>query len=440
MKILIFSQDWYPENSVPQRRWTWLTKILRESNHEVVVFAPQPRNSPRSDERQVGTVRRSNSDGFSRTEFGPSEEKIIRTSFTSTGTSISRRVFEQAVITVESIFTVYRYRADIKGVDLVIGTIPALPTALTAFVVGKIVRRPFVIDLRDNWPELIRQANRWNESIGKRTVWSRLFTGSPFVALGWMISKALNYILSQADGILVTSQDLEERLRAGQSKSARLTRQGTERIATIRNVFPVESELGVQAEAVVDRNCLRVLYAGTLGRAQNLRNAIDAAEILRQKGGNAILWFVGSGASMEGLESYAQDRQVEIIIDEKRAADDLGDLYGWADTALVHLTDWEPLECVVPSKTYELMDAGVHISGVVCGETARLITDLKAGHIVAPEAPRQLATLWQQLLEDRNRLAVPPQGRRWVGSEREQTVPRQVSSFIDSFEVKHEAN
>ena len=45
MRILLVTQYWYPENGVPQRRWSWLAKILIDAGHEVCVVAPPPRNS-----------------------------------------------------------------------------------------------------------------------------------------------------------------------------------------------------------------------------------------------------------------------------------------------------------------------------------------------------------------------------------------------------------
>lgn len=76
-----------------------------------------------------------------------------------------------------------------------------------------------------------------------------------------------------------------------------------------------------------------------------------------------------------------------------RSAVEIVGFYEWADTALVHLTDWEPLDKAVSSKTYELMSVGIHISGVVKSETARIIKLFEAGDTVSPENPHELAEL-----------------------------------------------
>jgi len=109
-------------------------------------------------------------------------------------------------------------------------------------------------------------------------------------------------------------------------------------------------------------------------------------------------------------------------VESRRAADSLELDYQWADTALVHLSNWAPLERAVPSKTYELMECGIHISGVVAGETADLIQRLDAGHVVEPDNPWALADLWISLSTNRTLLDVSSCGRDWVRNERKESA------------------
>lgn len=41
--------------------------------------------------------------------------------------------------------------------DLVIGTVPALPTSVVTMLTARIIGAPYIIDLRDAWPELLRE-------------------------------------------------------------------------------------------------------------------------------------------------------------------------------------------------------------------------------------------------------------------------------------------
>ena len=49
--------------------------------------------------------------------------------------------------------------------DVVIGTVPAIPTALSTLALAKARRVPYIIDLRGAWPDLLNYTHRWNESV-----------------------------------------------------------------------------------------------------------------------------------------------------------------------------------------------------------------------------------------------------------------------------------
>lgn len=101
----------------------------------------------------------------------------------------------------------------------------------------------------------------------------------------------------------------------------------------------------------------------------------------------------------------------------------------------MHLTDWPALEQAVPSKTYELMNLGIHISAVASGETMELIEALEAGHVVAPESPEALAQLWMKLIDEPRLLDVSTVGAKWVAEERVNVAPREFLRMIDNFET-----
>jgi len=120
-------------------------------------------------------------------------------------------------------------------------------------------------------------------------------------------------------------------------------------VTVLRNVFPVKSEITGDAGLSLETSfceesgrigTLRVLYAGTLGRAQGLDNAIVAAEKALAYGVNIELCLIGAGAARAELEALAKRSRADVSILDRKPADELGALYNWADTLLVHLSDW----------------------------------------------------------------------------------------------------
>ena len=201
-------------------------------------------------------------------------------------------------------------------------------------------------------------------------------------------------------------------------------------VAVIRNVFPAQTYARAHRKYVKEGDTLRILYAGTAGRAQNLGNALRAVRIARSLGVDVQLRVVGAGDARSRLETLARQEGVPVQFYEAKPAADLTEFYEWADSALVHLTDWEPLERTIPSKTYELMAQQIHITGVVSGEAAVLIQDMGAGDTAPPESPERLAQLWVEIAHDRSRLAVSSAGAQWVRTQREEVVPMRFLELI----------
>ncbi|GAA5226910.1 hypothetical protein GCM10025778_14430 [Paeniglutamicibacter antarcticus] len=67
----------------------------------------------------------------------------------------------------------------------------------------------------------------------------------------------------------------------------------------------------------------------------------------------------------------------------------------------------------MPSKIYELLSLGCHITGIVKGEAAQIIANASAGNIVDHD-PQHIAELWKQLASDRHLVEVGTAGRDWV--------------------------
>lgn len=425
MRILLVTQYWYPENGVPQRRWSWLAKILIDAGHEVCVVAPPPRNSRSITDTGESKLTRK------LPYKGAVGETILRSTAYRVGNSITSKAASQFLIALSQIRTIIRNQKQIKP-DLVIGTVPALPTAGVTWLAAKLFNRPYVIDLRDAWPDLMGQASSWNAGVGDPSIREKLAKNGPLQLVTRASTRVLNSLLRGARAILVTSSTLKDSLESRREIS---TRGSSPEIVVIRNVFPVASQPTEDRGEFRKRGHLNVLYAGTIGRAQNLQNALEAAKLAKQHGLQVHMVFVGAGAARDLLQDKAQEYDVDARFIRLKPAELLNSYYDWADTALVHLAEWEPLRRTVPSKTYELLFNRIHISGVVEGEAAELISSLGGGDVVAPQNPLALANLWLSLEKDPTRLNVGTAGREWVIRERQEVTPVRLLQMLQQIEV-----
>lgn len=434
MRVLILSQYWAPENGVPQRRWSWLTKILIEAGHEVMVIAPPPHYLRQIRLREW--LSRDSIMGARETVDGGSGEKILRSGFFPAGSTLTRRILNQASVAASMLAMQVSHRRIIRsyGPELVIGTVPALPTSVVTMLVARLLRVPYIVDLRDAWPELLREKDDWNSATGRKSIREIVLSKGPFQLLTALTEQSMKMALIHADGIVTTSEDLAAYLaRTTPAKSASRARV----IRTVRNVFPPKTKYLAADKSALRSDELNVLYAGTVGRAQRIDNAIKAAKIAQDRGYKVRLRIIGDGAAWLTVKELIRSSGTNAIIEHRYPAEKLEEFYDWADTALVHLTTWEPLTRTVPSKTYELMSVGIHISAVVQGEAAALVEELEAGHVVEPDAPEALADMWISLINDRSRLYVSSRGREWVARQRDDVVPREIREIVSSVATKY---
>jgi glycosyltransferase involved in cell wall biosynthesis len=189
-----------------------------------------------------------------------------------------------------------------------------------------------------------------------------------------------------------------------------LAARGVRNVVTLRNGVDVDS---VPRSPVppATRDRLEVLYLGTIGRSQHVVGAVQAAAMA----GDAVrLTVVGEGAARREVVAAATRLDAPVRVLPPALGPALWEAYAGVDTCLMSLQAWPAFAYTVPSKLYELMATGRHISAAVAGESAGIVTDARAGDVVPPEDPAALAALWKTLADDRSRLDVGPGPRDWV--------------------------
>ncbi|HEX9089304.1 MAG TPA: glycosyltransferase WbuB, partial [Arthrobacter sp.] len=136
-------------------------------------------------------------------------------------------------------------------------------------------------------------------------------------------------------------------------------------------------------------------------------------------GDSMHLHMVGHGTRRPALEKLARELKAPVTFHAPLHGDAMMERYASADTCLVSLRDdWKSFETTVPSKTYEVLAVGRHVTAMVRGEAARVIADAEAGDIVASD-PEALAALWRELAADRGRLVRNGDSRQWVKTHAE---------------------
>lgn len=371
VRVLLLTHSYSPEVSPPQRRWDSFVHVMRQEGWKISVV------TPRSVAKVLGSepVRL-----FSVEEIGQHGELIrtypsIKKPRRISG-KVIKNILDGALMLPQALFQ--------EKPTVVVATVPALPTMFVGFLVSKILRRPLIIEMRDAWPDLISDSRilkwRWLTEVAHKVV--------------RLIQRHATLVVTVTDGF-----------------AAVLAEDGVQNVRTIHNGISTRSFEPLPVVKPNSAESLNVLYLGNLGESQGLESIIRASTMATDK---IHLRIVGSGTARDRLVRYASQIEANVEFQDPARGDALRAHYLWADTCVVSLRDdWKSFNHTIPSKIYELLSLGKHITGVLQGEAAHIIMRTGAGDIIGHD-PEAIAALWNELASQRERLEVGVSGREWV--------------------------
>lgn len=404
MRILLLTHYFEPENGAPQRRWAALIERFVGAGHVVDVLAPPPHyptGRVRTEHRHLraGTSHVSDSGG-----------RVRRVRYLRHSGDLITRTLDHAAAAADSYREAARAIRRGSPPDVVIATAPALESLIAGRLLAQRFRLPLVAEMRDAWPDLVAHTPGLVSPNGPTALLKRIVHG--FVTR----------LQRRADAVVTTTATF----------AAVLERRGIERVRVLRNGTDLQRYRVVDAGTSWDHTSLRILYIGTIGRSQGLDVLIRAAARLEADGTEVEVRIAGQGADVGRLRRLNQRLGAPVEILGQIDGHAVIDQYRWADTTVVSLRDWEPFAWTVPSKLYELLAAGKHITGIVAGEAAEILRDARAGHVVPPGDVEALRQLWARLAADRTLLEIDGTGRAWVqGNADYDRIAQQYLDLLD---------
>ncbi|RWZ83802.1 glycosyltransferase family 4 protein [Glutamicibacter sp. HZAU] len=335
MRIQLLTHSFGSEVSPPQRRWTTFIETFLANGVDVDVVAPN-RKSGKGWTPYSEAVLAEVSGKFALHSFA----------FRFKGLRWYSKLVAQFLMIIFMIPCALRAPKP----DLLLVTVPALPTLVAAYIVSKLRKLPLVVELRDAWPELIEESGiiRW-KIVERMAVWS------------------IWHMLNSASKIIAVTPGHAEKLIA----------HGCKNVDVVTNGYRFNKFKQVKSRASSDNDRLRVLYLGNLGESQGIQKVLDIAAVSKTW---MDLRIVGRGSALNALQYRASELGLgDIFIPPVRGAGVLA-WYDWADTCIVSLReDWDSFEYTVPSKLFELAGYGCHVTGLVTGEARGLIEKYNLG-------------------------------------------------------------
>lgn len=352
MRILLLTDNYPPEVNAPAVRSYEHASVWQRLGAEVTVVTCAP-NFPR------GRLY----DGYAnrlyqrRTEAGIDVVRVW--SFISANEGFGRRILDYVSYAITA--TLASLRLDF---DVVVATSPQFFTAIAGRSVGALKRRPWVMEVRDLWPESIR-------AVGAARGPARLFDA--------LERLELSLYRSARRVVVVTESFRDDLIRRGID---------TSKISVITNgvdvsAYPHRPKPAALVEALGLAGKVVVGYIGTHGLAHGLDFILSCAPELDER---LHFVFVGDGAmKAKLLAQHAQLNLTNVTMLPPVPKAEVGKYLALIDISLVPLRRSKTFASVIPSKIFESAAAETPILLGVEGESARIIRKYGAGLTFKPE-------------------------------------------------------
>lgn len=270
----------------------------------------------------------------------------------------------------------------IRDVDLVMGTSPPIFQAAAAWFVSFLKRVPFVLEVRDLWPEfaidmgvltnpLLIRLSRWLE----RFLYNRalhIVVNSPayktFLTTRGVPGDRITIVPNGVDTVMFDPDKDGDRYR---------------------------QELGIARDTFV------VTYAGALGMANDIPTILHAAKHLEGRD-DIIFLLVGDGKERANLEEMARTLGLgAVIFPGPVPKDRIPEVLAASDVCIATLMNIPMFNKTYPNKVFDYMAAGRPTILGIDGVIREVVEKAAGGIFVPPGEARALAEAVCRLADDR---------------------------------------
>ncbi len=354
MKILFLTDNFPPEVNAPASRTFDHCREWAKNGDEVTVITCAP-NFPQ------GKVYPGYKNKFWQEEWIEGIRVIRVWSYIVANKGFLKRTLDFISYSVSSFFAGLFVKS-----DLIVATSPQFFTALSGRALSFWKRTPWVMEVRDLWPESIKTVGAMKDN-----AFIRHFE--------WQEKRCYK----SAKKIVVVTDSFREKLieRGIPSKKIAVVKNGVDRSLFVPQ--PKDSEL--TSKLKLDGKTV-VGYIGTHGMAHKLDFIIQTASTLKDTNPEYHFLFIGNGAEKEKLLKLKEDLNCDNVtmLDSVPKAE-VKNYISILDVCLINLRKSDLFTTVIPSKIFENAAMEVPILMGVEGEAKEIVENYNAGICFEPE-------------------------------------------------------
>jgi len=369
MRILFLSHYFPPEVNAPASRTFEHCREWVRAGHDVTVVTCAP-NHPRGEVYE----------GYENKLFQRDELDGIRVVRLWTYLSANEGFLKRTMNYVSFMFACILATPWLPKTDIVISTSPQFFNGLAGYFVSRLKRGPWVLEIRDLWPESILAVG----AIRNQTL---------IRILRWLEAFAYR----KCDRIVPVTDAFERHMVEMGVRADKIT--------VIKNGASLDfydadasddglrEELGLKGKFVA-------AYFGTHGMAHHLETVLEAAARLVADE-RVVFVLVGDGAERVRLEQQLESMKLDnVLMLGQQPKVKMPALWAMCDASLVLLRRTDLFKTVIPSKIFEAMAMAKPIVIGVEGESKDIIEAAGAGIAITPEDAKGLASTVAALAAD----------------------------------------
>jgi glycosyltransferase involved in cell wall biosynthesis len=349
-----------------------MAQYLRDHAHELVIVASDLnyQTGQRTVERH-GVFTEQRIDGV----------RVLRSYIYPT---LHRSYFWRIVSFFSFMFSSVWTALSVKDADLIMGTTPQIFQAVSAWFVAFVRNKPFLLEVRDLWPE-------FGISMG-------VITNPIVIALTRWLEK---FLYTRATHILVNSPAYKEYMVARGVPASKITYipYGTDVDMFNPSVdgLAVRKKLGLEDKFVV-------LYAGALGQANDIYTVLCAAKHLNDEDHIRFV-FWGDGKERPNLQLEAERLGLQnVIFAGVCPKKEMPFVIASSDVCLAILQNVPMFRTTYPNKVFDYMAAARATVLVIDGVIRQVIESSHGGVFVEPANHELLAKTILELSKDPQRV------------------------------------
>lgn len=287
------------------------------------------------------------------------------------------RIWSFLVFTVTSLWSAWR----VGPVDVVIGTSPPIFQTLSAWLLARLRRCRFLLEVRDLWPEF---------AVDMGIVKNRLV-----IAIARWFER---WLYRRADHIVVNSPAYRRYLIDKGVAEGKITLIAN---GVDPEMFDPEADGAVFRDRWADRGKFVVTYAGALGLANDIPTLLRAAERLKGRE-DIVFWLVGEGAERARLEGLAVAWGLaNVRFTGPQPKSMMKQVLAASDACVAILEDVPMFRTTYPNKVFDYLAAGRPVILGIDGVIREVVDAAGAGVFVSPGDDQALAAAVTQLEADR---------------------------------------